>query len=64
MTILLIAEHDNETLSDQTHKAMTAAAEIGGDIHVLVAGNGCGGVADAAAKLDGAAKVLHCEADH
>ena len=64
MTILLIAEHDNETLSDQTHKAMTAAAEIGGDIHVLVAGNGCGGVADAAAKLDGASKVLHCEADY
>ena len=64
MTILLIAEHDNETLSDQTHKAMTAAAEIGGDVHVLVAGNGCGGVADAAAKLDGASKVLVCEADY
>ena len=64
MTILLIAEHDNETLSDQTHKAMTAAAEIGGDVHVLVAGNGCGGVADAAAKLDGAGKVLLCEADY
>ena len=64
MTILLIAEHDNETLSDQTHKAMTAAAEIGGDVHVLVAGNGCGGVADAVAKLDGADKVLLCEADY
>ena len=64
MTILLIAEHDNENLSDQTHKAMTAAAEIGGDIHVLVAGNSCGGVADAAAKLDGAGKVLLCEADY
>jgi len=63
MTILLIAEHDNETLSDQTHKAMTAATEIGNDIHVLVAGNGCSGVADAAAKLDGVAKVLLCEAD-
>ena len=64
MTILLIAEHDNETLSDQTHKAMTAAAEIGGDVHVLVAGNGCAAVADAAAKLDGAGKVLLCEADY
>ena len=63
MTTLLIAEHDNETLSDQTHKAMTAAAEIGSDVHVLVAGNGCAAVADAAAKLDGAAKVLLCEAD-
>ena len=38
MTILLIAEHDNETLSDQTNKALTAAKEIGGDVHVLVAG--------------------------
>ncbi len=64
MTILLLAEHDNETLSDQTHKAMTAAAEIGGDIHVLVAGNGCAGVADAAGKLDGASKVLLCEAEY
>ena len=64
MSILLIAEHDNETLSDQTHKAMTAATEIGGDVHVLVAGNGCAAVADAAAKLDGASKVLLCEADY
>lgn len=64
MTTLLIAEHDNETLSDQTHKALTAAAEMGGDINVLVAGNGCAGVADAAAKLDGVAKVLVCEADY
>ena len=36
MTTLLIAEHDNETLSDQTHKAMTAATEMGADVHVLV----------------------------
>ena len=64
MTTLLIAEHDNETLSDQTHKALTAAAEIGADIHVLVAGNGCSGVADAAAKLSGVSKVLLCEADY
>ena len=63
MTTLLIAEHDNETLSDQANKAMTAAAAIGADVHVLVAGNGCAKVADAAAKLDGARKVLLCEAD-
>ncbi|EFL88030.1 electron transfer flavoprotein subunit alpha/FixB family protein [Ahrensia sp. R2A130] len=63
MTTLLLAEHDNETLSDQTNKAMTAAAAMGSDVHVLVAGNGCAAVADAAAKLDGAAKVLLCEAD-
>jgi electron transfer flavoprotein alpha subunit len=64
MTILLIAEHNNEILSDQTHKAMTAAAEIGGDVHVLVAGADCAAVASAAAKLDGATKVLLCEADY
>ena len=61
MTTLLIAEHDNETLSEQTHKAMSAATEIGADVHVLVAGKGCSAVADQAAKLDGAAKVLLCE---
>lgn len=64
MTILLIADHDNSALSDQTAKAMTAATEIGGDVHVLVAGKGCSAVADEAAKLTGAAKVLLCEADH
>jgi electron transfer flavoprotein alpha subunit len=58
MTILLIAEHDNATLSDQTAKALTAAKEIGGDVHVLVAGKDAKPAADAAAKLDGVAKVL------
>jgi electron transfer flavoprotein alpha subunit len=58
MTILLIAEHDNATLSDQTNKALSAAAKIGNDIHVLVAGKGCKPVADAAAKLAGVKKVL------
>ncbi|MEO1397838.1 MAG: FAD-binding protein [Pseudomonadota bacterium] len=63
MTTLLFAEHDNETLSDQTNKAMSAAVAMGSDVHVLVAGNGCKAVADQAAKLDGVAKVLLCEAD-
>ncbi len=63
MTTLLLAEHDNAALSDQTAKALSAAKEIGGDIHVLVAGKGAQGVADAAAKLDGVAKVLLAEAD-
>jgi electron transfer flavoprotein alpha subunit len=58
MTILLVAEHDNAHLSDQTNKALTAAAAMGGDIHVLVAGKGCKAVADAAAKLSGVKKVL------
>jgi len=63
MTILLVAEHDNETLSDQTNKAMSAASEMGSDVHILVAGKNCAAVAEAAAKIDGAAKVLLAEDD-
>ncbi len=63
MTTLLLAEHDNQTLSDQTAKALTAASQIGGDVHILVAGKDAGGVAEQAAKLDGVAKVLLAEAD-
>lgn len=58
MAILLLAEHDGATVSDQTAKALTAAAKIGGDVHVLVAGSGAKGAADAAAKLSGVSKVL------
>ncbi|MFB2550411.1 electron transfer flavoprotein subunit alpha/FixB family protein [Ensifer soli] len=58
MAILLLADHDNATLSDQTAKALTAATEIGGEVHVLVAGSGAGAVAEAAAKLAGVSKVL------
>ena len=58
MNTLLIAEHDNQTLADATVKSATAAAQMGGDLHVLVAGEGCAAVAEAAAKLDGVAKVL------
>ena len=61
MTILLIAEHDNAHLKDATHKALTAAAQMGGDIHVLVAGHNAAGAAAQAAKLSGIAKVLHVE---
>ncbi len=63
MAILLVAEHDNETVSDQTAKALTAALEIGSDVDVLVAGKGAKGAADAAAKLKGVRKVLLAEAD-
>jgi electron transfer flavoprotein alpha subunit len=63
MTILLIAEHDNATLSDQTAKALAAAQAIGGDIDVLVAGKDARAAADAAAKLGGVRKVLLAEAD-
>jgi electron transfer flavoprotein alpha subunit len=58
MPVLLVAEHDNKALKDSTHKALTAAKDLGGDIHLLIAGNGCRPVAEAAAKLDGVAKVL------
>jgi electron transfer flavoprotein alpha subunit len=63
MTILLVAEHDNATLSDQTAKALSAASKIGGDVHVLVAGKGAQAAADAAAKLEGVTKVLLADAD-
>ena len=63
MAILLVAEHDNATLSDQTAKALSAAGKIGGDVDVLVAGKGAKAAADAAAKLAGVRKVLLAEAD-
>jgi electron transfer flavoprotein alpha subunit len=58
MTSLVIAEHDNASLKDATAKTVTAAAELGAPIHVLIAGQGCGGAASAAAKLAGVEKVL------
>jgi electron transfer flavoprotein alpha subunit len=58
---LLLAEHDNKALREQTAKAVTAAKALGADVHVLVAGAGCRAVAEAAAKLDGVAKVLLAE---
>ncbi|MDE2383946.1 MAG: electron transfer flavoprotein subunit alpha/FixB family protein [Alphaproteobacteria bacterium] len=61
MAVLLIAEHDNASLKDATHKALSAAAKMGGDVHVLVAGNKADGAAKAAAKLAGVKKVLHLE---
>ena len=64
MTALLIAEHDNASLKDATHKALTAARAIDADIHVLVAGANARGAAEAAAKLDGVAKVLLADAPH
>jgi electron transfer flavoprotein alpha subunit len=63
MAILLVADHDNATLSDQTNKALTAATQIGGDVHVLVAGKGAQAAADAAAKLAGVSKVLLADGD-
>jgi electron transfer flavoprotein alpha subunit len=61
MKILLLAKHDNAGLKDATHKALTAARELGGDVDVLVAGKGCRSAAEEAAKLEGVAKVLLAE---
>ena len=62
MAVLLIAEHNNASLKDATYKALTAAAKMGGDVHVLVAGHKAEAAAKAAAKLAGVKKVLHVEA--
>ncbi len=61
MAILLLADHDNAHLSDQTAKALTAASKIGSDVHVLVAGAGAKAAAEQAAKLAGVSKVLVAE---
>jgi electron transfer flavoprotein alpha subunit len=58
MSVLVLAEHDNAVLKDATLAAVTAATQLGGDVHVLVAGAGAAGVADEAAKVAGVAKVL------
>ncbi|MCC5855689.1 MAG: FAD-binding protein [Idiomarina sp.] len=58
MSILIVAEHDNQTLTPATLKTLTAAEQMGGEMHVLVAGENCGAVAEAAAKAAGVAKVL------
>jgi electron transfer flavoprotein alpha subunit len=62
MTTLVVAEHDNAFLKDVTARALTAARQIGVDVHVLVAGQDCKSAADAAARLDGVAKVLLADA--
>lgn len=58
MTVLVIAEHDNQSLKGATLNAVTAAAKIGGDIHVAVIGSGVGAAAQAAAAVAGVSKVL------
>ncbi|MBB3350391.1 electron transfer flavoprotein alpha subunit [Rhizobium sp. BK049] len=63
MTILLLADHDGNHLSDQTAKALTAASQIGSDVHVLAAGKAARAAADQAAKLSGVSKVLLAESD-
>ncbi len=64
MSLLVIAEHDNAVLKAATLNAVTAAAKIGGEIHLLVAGANCGSVAEQAAKVAGVAKVKVVDAAH
>ena len=63
MAVLILAKHDNAHLNDATAKAVTAAKAMGGDITLLVAGHDCAAVAEAAARLDGVAKVVHVEGE-
>ena len=63
MGILVYAEHDNSSIKGATLNVVTAAAKIGGDITVLVAGKGCGAAAEAAAKIAGVSKVLVADND-
>lgn len=62
MAALVLAEHDNATLKGSTLNTVTAAAQCGGDVHVLVAGHGCDAAAQAAAQIAGVAKVLVADA--
>jgi len=63
MAVLVVADNDNAHLRDATHKTVTAALKISGDVDVLVLGKGAKGVADQAAKIAGVRKVLLAESD-
>ncbi|MEP7207551.1 MAG: FAD-binding protein, partial [Casimicrobiaceae bacterium] len=64
MSLLVLAEHDNNAVDPGLLHTLAAARKIGGDIHVLVAGAGAAGVVAAVAKIAGVAKVLHADAAH
>ena len=64
MAILVIAEHDQLSVKGATLNTITAAKQLGGDVHVLVAGSGCAPAAQAAAQIDGVAKVRVADAAH
>lgn len=63
MSVLVIAEHDNQSIKPATLNTIAAAQKIGGDIHVLVSGKGCRAAAEQAAKAAGVAKVLVADSD-
>lgn len=64
MAVLVLAEHTNSALGSATAKAVTAAKQLDGDVHVLVAGSGASAAAAEAAKIDGVGKVLLADAPH
>jgi electron transfer flavoprotein alpha subunit len=64
MVALVIAEHDNASLKGSTLHTVTAAAQCGGDVHVLVAGSNAGAAAAAAAQIAGVSKVIVADAPH
>ena len=63
MAALVIAEHDNASIRGATLNTVAAAAQLGGEVHVLVAGSGCRAAADAAAKIAGVSKVLMADGE-
>jgi len=63
MSILVIAEHNNEQISSATLSCIAAAQKIGGDVSLLVAGSNCTSAANAAKELEGVAKVLCADAE-
>ena len=64
MASLVIAEHDNDHVKGATLNTVTAALQLGGEVHVLIAGLNAGAAAAAAAQIAGVSKVLHADADH
>ncbi len=64
MAVLVVADHDNSEVKPATASVVTAALAIDSEVHVLVAGSGCAGVAEAAAGIEGVAKVLLADAPH
>ena len=64
MTSLVIAEHDNASIRPATLNTVTAAAQCGGEVHVLVAGLNAGAAAQAASQIAGVAKVIHVDGAH
>lgn len=61
MAILVYAEHDNQSLKAESYKLVNAAKQMGDDVHVLVAGEGCQAVAEQASKIEGVAKVINAD---